>query len=95
MRSAAPSLPAPTNLQAYERQTRPTSAPSASTDLQSHDHQSTAALRTTCEGCRKLKVKRKPGAINGICMKCSKKRQPCVFAPRASYGSKKASKKFA
>jgi hypothetical protein len=55
----------------------------------SHKHgiQKPDAIRSTYEGCRELKIKCKPSAIDGTCMKCSKKGQPCVFAPRASYAN--------
>jgi hypothetical protein len=55
-------------------------ASSASADLQSHDHQSTGALRTVCEGGHKLKVKCKTGAIIGVCNKCEKRGTPCMYS---------------
>jgi hypothetical protein len=48
-----------------------------------------AALRTTCEGCRKLKIRCVPIANGGGCEKCQKKGAPCIFQPRAPYTTRK------
>jgi len=47
------------------------------------------AIRTTCEGCRKLLIKCITDSDDQPCEKCAAKGTGCVYMPRASYPARK------
>ena len=48
-----------------------------------------SAIRTTCEGCRKLHIKCTRDSNDQSYMKCADKGRDCVYKPRAPYPARK------